>query len=77
MGTLGIILCRPEVPMRRAATQIVMSFLAVFGLAVVAFGFTSQQASDGKTLYAQHCAVCHGADAGAGPCPGSSESLRE
>ncbi len=37
--------------------------------AATALAYTTQQAEKGKTLYAKHCAVCHGANGEGGTVP--------
>ena len=41
----------------------------IVALAVPAFAYTTDQASNGKELYVKNCAVCHGAGGEGGPVP--------
>ncbi|MHB8109742.1 MAG: c-type cytochrome [Syntrophorhabdaceae bacterium] len=43
--------------------------LIIMAFALPAFAYTTDQASNGKVLYAKNCAVCHGANGEGGTVP--------
>ncbi len=52
-------------------TVLSVSFVILAGImsVVLAFGYTTDQASNGKELYVKNCAVCHGAGGEGGAVP--------
>jgi S-disulfanyl-L-cysteine oxidoreductase SoxD len=55
--------------MKRRTSATIISLLGIVMVAATVFAFTAEQASQGKDLYAQYCAVCHGPDARGGLVP--------
>jgi polar amino acid transport system substrate-binding protein len=50
--------------------------LMILSFVAPAFAYTTEQASYGKELYAQNCAVCHGSNGQGGPVPEQFANFR-
>lgn len=54
--------------MMKRVTQFILC-LMILCFVASAFGYTTDQASNGKELYGKYCAVCHGANGEGGKVP--------
>ena len=54
--------------MSHAVRQLALCVMILAFVATV-FAYTTDQASNGKDLYAKNCALCHGASGGGGTVP--------